>query len=286
MRHTGKRSNTSPSARSGRSAGPAVSFVLGFFLLSVVASVPAAQALDLFTLWRQPMIPLQMQEGAWADYRTQVMAGGRRSEGLTRIVCLDRRSGSDDESWLVEMLPLQEEEDGSLQPVPGEGLRLRISRSILRREGSLLDAVTEVVQWRDGRGHAATVAELRDDPLVSASLESDFVASEVQVGRPTTRVVRGRQYLCDQFVFSAADTQAAELPAGRMIQTTTREISAAVNSRIPFLGLAFVTERVRAESILDPPSRKFSPPPARVRVEIMELVDFGGKAKPFLPGLD
>ena len=274
----------------GRPGRPAVSFVGQVFLMmtlmTLVALVQPAKALDIFTLWQQPMIPLEMHEGAWADYRTQVMAGGKRQHSLTRVVCLDREAGTDDDSWLVELLSLEEKPDGSLVPIPGQGLRLRISRFILSREGFLLDAVTDIVQWQDGHSQATTVAELRSDPLISASLESDFHPGDVQIGKQTTRVIQGRQYLCDQFVFSASDTQTADLPAGRMVQLTTHEVTAAVNSSIPFLGLAYVTERIRAESTLDPPSRKFSPPPAKVRVEIMELVGFGGGAKPFLKVAD
>lgn len=247
---------------------------------------PAARALDVFTLWRQPMIPLQMHEGAWADYRTQVLAGGKRQEGLVRVVCLDRAAGSDDQSWLLEILPLREETDGRLTPLAGEGLRLRLSRTVLRREGNLLDAVTGIVRWQDGVGQATSVAELRNDPLLAASLAEEFTPAETEIGNPTTRVVQGSQYLCDQFVFTAADTQVAQLPAGRMVQVSSREVTAAVNNRIPFLGLAYAAERVRSESTLDPPSRRFTPPPPQVRVEIMELVGFGGGAKPELDGLD
>lgn len=255
-------------------------------LLTLLLSGGAARALDVFTLWRQPMIPLQMHEGAWADYRTQVMTGGKRQESLVRVVCLDRAAGSDDKSWLLEILPLQELADGTLEPLAGEGLRLRLSRNVLRREGSLLDSVTGIVRWQDGVGQATTVAELRSDPLLAASLAEEFTPRETEIGNPTTRVVQGTQYLCDQFVFTAADTQLAQLPAGRMIQVSSREVSAAVNSKIPFLGLAYAAERVRSESTLDPPSRRFSPPPPQVRVEIMELVGFGGGAKPVLSGLD
>ena len=67
-----------------------------------------------------------------------------------------------------------------------------------------------------------------------------------------------------------------------MIQITTREITAAVNREIPFLGVAYAAERVRSESKLDPPSPKFSPPPPQVRVEVMELVGFGFQALPTL----
>jgi hypothetical protein len=260
--------------------------VLAVAVLTLGLSAPAAWALDVFTLWRQPMIPLQMHEGAWADYRAQVMAGGQRRQGLIRVVCLDRASGSDDDSWLMELLPLEEKPDGTFVPLPGEGLRLRLSRSILDRQGSLLDAVTRIEQWEEGVPHVTTVEELRDDPLLSASLAEDFQPDAVEIGSQTTRVIQGRQYLCDQFVFTAADTQRATLPAGEMVQVTRHEVTAAVNSEIPFLGLAYAAERVRSESSLDPPSRRFSPPPPRVRVEIMELVAFGGGARPRLVPAD
>ena len=260
--------------------------VLGAAALVLAAGLlgtsPAALALDVFTLWSQPQIPLHMHEGAWADYRTQVLTAGKRREGITRIACLDRAAGTDDDSWVLELLPLVEERDGRLVPVPGEGLRLRLARSILRRQGTLLEAVTEMVRYEEGQVSSVTVEQLREDPLLSASLQSDFQPDHTEIGGTTTRVVQGRQYLCDQFVFSARDTQSAQLPAGNMIQESTHEITASVNSEIPFLGLAYVAERVRSESRLEPPSRRFSPPPPQVRVEIMELVGFGGGAKPAL----
>jgi len=260
---------------------------LGFTLIWVAcgmvsSGVRPVRALDIFTLWRQPELPLRMEEGAWADYRTQVMAGGRREEGVTRIVCLGREHGSDDETWLLELLPLTEQPDGSLRPVPGEGARLRLSRRLLDRQGHLLDAVVEVERWRDGRSERVSRDQLRNDPLVSASLDTEFTPDRTENRDSTTRVIAGTQFLCDQFVMSAADTQSADLPAGRMIQVTTREIIAAVNEEIPFLGLAYAAERVRTGSELDPPSSKFSPPPPRVRVEIMELLGFGFQALPVL----
>ncbi len=273
MRSTGKRSNTSR--------------LLGFTLLWVAcgmvsSGVRPARALDVFTLWRQPELPLRMEEGAWADYRTQVMAGGRREEGLTRIVCLGQEHGSDDDTWLIELLPLTEQPDGSLVPVPGEGARLRLSRRLLDRQGHLLDSIVEVEKWRDGIPEKVSRDQLLEDPLVSASLDSEFSPDTTESRDPTTRVIDGTQFLCDQFVMCAADTQIADLPAGRMIQMTTREITAAVNREIPFLGVAYAAERVRSESKLDPPSRKFSPPPPQVRVEVMELVGFGFQALPTL----
>lgn len=273
MRPTGKRSNTSR--------------LLGFTLLWVAcgmisSGVQPVCALDIFTLWNQPELPLRMEEGTWADFRSQVMAGGRRQENLTRIVCLSRADGTDEDTWLLELLPLDELEDGTRVPVPGEGARLRLSRSMLDRQGHLLDAVISVERWRGGIQEAISSDQLRNDPLVSASLDVEFTPDLVESRDPTNRVISGSQYLCDQFVMTAADTQSADLPAGRMIQTTTREITAAVHADIPFLGLAYAAERVKSESRLDPPSRKFSPPPPQVRVEVMELLGFGADARPSL----
>jgi hypothetical protein len=273
MRSTGKRSN--------------IRRLMGFTLLWVAcgmisSGVRPVRALDVFTLWRQPELPLRMEEGAWADFRSQVMAGGRRDEGLTRIVCLSREDGSDDDTWLVELLPLDEAPDGTRTPVPGEGARLRLSRKLLDRQGHLLDAVVTVERWRNGIPETVSEDQLRNDPLVATALDVEFTPDLVEPKDPTNRVIGGTQYLCDQFVMTAADTQSADLPAGRMIQMTTREITAAVHAEIPFLGLAYAAERVRSESKLDPPSRKFAPPPPQVRVEVMELLDFGKDAKPSL----
>ena len=251
----------------------------------VVSGVRPVRALDVFTLWKQQELPLRLEEGAWVDYRSQVMAGGRRDEGLTRIVCLDLQHGSDEETILIEILPLHEYPDGRFEPVPGEGARLRLSRSMMDRQGDLLDAVVSAEKWQDGVVEKVTPDQLRNDPLVSASLDAEFVPDSTERKDPTNRVVQGVQYLCEQFVMSVEETRSAALPAGTMIQSTTREITAAVNSDIPFLGLAFATERVRSESVLDPPSSKFTPPPPQIRVEVMELLGFGWGALPTLsPG--
>ena len=272
MRPTGKRSNTSRTRR------PAT-----LLLAALLLGAPPASALDVFTLWRQPGIPFSMTEGAWADYRTQVMAAGRREHGITRLACLDRAGGTDDETWVLEILPLVENPGGTRTPVPGEGVRLRVERSLAARQGSLLDAIREARHWRDGQVAILTRQELRENPLVAASLEDAFLAGMVQDQGPTTRVVETRELLCRQMVLTAADTAVADLPAGRMIQETLREISVAVHPEVPFLGLVYVAERVRSESRLDPPSRRFRPPAPQVRVEIMELVGFGLGATPAFP---
>ena len=276
MRRIGKRSNTR--IIQGRQ-------LAALMILMCLSWARPVRALDVFTLWRQPEIPLQITEGSWVEYRTLVMAGGRQEESLTRIVCLDRAHGSDDQTWLLELLPLVEEK-GQTQPLPGEGMQLRVSRSLLNREGTFMEAIVSAVQWREGLAEEISPEALGDDPLVAASLAASFRPDRTERQDPTTRVIQGTQFLCDQFVMAAADTQIAQLPAGRMIQVTTREIVAAVHEDVPFLGLTYLTERVRAESRLDPPSRRLKAPPARVRVEVMELVAFGLQAKPTLAAAD
>ena len=252
----------------------------------MASGVRPVRALDVFTLWRQPNVPLHMAEGEWADYRFQVTAGGRQEQSLTRVACLDRAAGTDDQAWVVEVLPLAEEPGGRLVPVPGEGLRLRLSRKLLSRTGSLLDHVLGAKQWTGGRATELSAAQLRGDPLIADSFREDFLASTVTTGQPTTRVIGGVQYLCDQSVMAAADTQVAALPAGNLRQVTTRELTAATNPDLPFLGLAYATERVRADSSLDRPGGRLRPPPARVRVEVMELVAHGKGARPVLGRTD
>ena len=251
--------------------------VLPALFLVFSSSIQPALALDVFTLWRQPEIPLAIVEGDWVTYRTQSLAGGRQEVSLTRIACLDLESGSDDKTWLLELLPMVDD-DGVLKPVPGEGIQLRLSRELLDREGSFLAAIVESIQWRDGVAQTMSATQLREDPLVAATLASDFEPDHTEQKDATTRIVQGTQFLCEQFVMSAADTQSAALPAGQMIQITTREIVAAVHPDIPFLGLAYVSERIRAESELDPPSRRMKAPAPRVKVEVMELVAFGHSA--------
>jgi hypothetical protein len=251
-------------------------------LLVSMTGVRPVRALDVFTLWNQPEIPLNLVEGAWVEYQMQVMAGGRQETGLTRVVCL----GRDKDTWLLELLPLDEAEDGARTPVPGEGAQLRLSVAALESRGHLLDAVVEAVQWRNGVAENVSLAELRNDPLVAASLDSEFRPQETEEEDPTTRVISTRQFLCRQFVMSAADTQSVDLPAGRMVQVTTREISAAVNAEIPFLGVAYAAERIRSDSHLDPPSDRMGPPPPRIRVEVMELVGLGTGATAVLVAVD
>lgn len=287
MRRTGKRSSTSAAKASLQRTGPVwpgpSRIVLPLALAAaLLVQAPVAGALDFFTLWRQPQIPLQITEGAWADYGTQVMSGGRRESDIVRIACLDRAAGTDDESWVFELLYLEEKPDGELVPLPGEGTRLRISRDILERRGALLDHVIEIESWSGGVPERITPDQLRDDPLIANSLSAEFIPERVESGAATTRVVAGHQLLCDQFVMTAADTQIARLPAGEVIQVSSWEVVAAVNAEVPFLGLAFVSERTSAESTMDPPNRRMQLPPARIRAEKMELVGYGTGAKPVL----
>jgi hypothetical protein len=270
----------------GRLLTSAIRFFGVMALVISLGWATPARCLDLFTLWRQPEIPLQITEGGWVDYRTQVMAGGRREVSLTRVACLGLADGTNEKTYLLELLPLEENKDGGISPVPGQGAQVWVSRDILNQQGMLLDAVVSVRHWQDGRGQEISPEELREDPLISTSFTSDFVPDEVLSKQSTTRVVAGLQFTCRQWILSSADTMSVVMPAGRMKQISTREIAAAVHEDIPFLGLAYASERIRSTSTLDPPNRKIPLPPARIRVEVMELVDFGWDAKPHLPGSD
>lgn len=243
------------------------------FWVALMSALPA-DAFDLLTLWRQPMIPLHLIEGSWVDYRSVVLEGGRRTEDLTRVQCVGAEGGV----WLVEMLPLAHER-GQFAPVRGEGLRLRLSQRLLRREGELIDIIEEVVRWRDGQPTRLKREEWVNDPLIASSLRVTFSPRHTgQIGS-TVRIVSGRELQCDQFEFAGAETVSVELPRGRLLQMSSREISAAVNAEVPFLGLVFVTERRTSSARLDPPSPGRALPPPSFRVETMELVGFGNGAR-------
>ncbi len=249
-------------------------------LIVFLAMVPAQStlALDLFTLWQQPEIPLQLTEGSWVDYSGQTMSGGRRQTSLTRIACLSTEDGSNSQSWILEIYPLDENSDGTLTAEPGQGVRFRLSRDVLARNGILMDSISDVQQWQDGVQTSLSNDQWRNDPLISVSMSGDFKPQEIETKDPTTRVVKGHQFLCDSFVFTEADTQSVVLPAGKMTQIRSHIITAAVSSEIPFLGLGFITEKVTSASTMNPPSKRFPDPIPVVTIEIMELVGFGSGA--------
>jgi hypothetical protein len=281
MRRSGRRSPTDGrcgnQGRDGRRLGPPAALLLT--ALAVLAAVPAA-ALDFFTLWQRPELPLSLEAGQWADYRRQAVTEGRRTDDLVRIQCLGRDGQG---RWLLEVLPLVETGGGDLEPAPGEGLRLRLTGDVTDRAANVMDAVDEVRLWRDGAVQVLDRRQWRRDPLVTASFSGDFAPDTVEETGATIRVIAGRELTCRQLVFAAADTQVAELPGTRMIQTASQEVTAAVSGQIPLLGLAYVSERVAAESRLDPPSKRMPAPPPSLRVEILECLDFGGGAAPGLP---
>lgn len=248
--------------------------MLAALLLSLAAS---AGALDLFTLWQRPELPLNLAAGLRADYRRQALAEGRRTDDILRVQCLGR---DDDGHWVLEVLPLVELAPDSLVVVPGEGLRLHLGPAFTAREGRLTDAVVAVHLWRDGEPTELDQREWRRDPLVTASFSGEFDPDTVTERGRTVRVIGDRELACRQLEFAAADTQRATLPAGAMVQVSTQEVAAAVHPDIPLLGLAYVTERLRAESTLDPPSDRFPTPPPQVRVEMLECLAFGNDAEP------
>ncbi|MEZ4387353.1 MAG: hypothetical protein R3D98_07185 [Candidatus Krumholzibacteriia bacterium] len=239
----------------------------------------SAGALDLFTLWQRPELPLNLAAGLRADYRRQALTEGRRTDDLLRVQCLGRDAAG---RWVLEVLPLVEVAPDSLAVVPGEGLRLHLSRRFEERRGNLSEAVAEVVLWRDGQMSRLDEQEWRQDPLVTASFSGDFVPQTVTERAPTVRVIGTRELTCRQLEFAAADTQRARLPAGTMVQISSQEVAAAVHPDIPLLGLAYVTERLRAESHLEPASDRFPPPPLQLRVEMLECLGFGRDARPWL----
>jgi len=243
-----------------------------------MATVPAT-ALDIFTLWSRPEIPLSMAAGDWAEYRTQELAAGRRSEGLLRIQCV----AEDSRGWTVEMVPLIEDGDGALSPEPGEGWRLVIDRKLLDRTGELADHVRAVEKWSRGRPRMMDPEEWRSDPLVQASLRSEFVPGQVASAGSTVRVVAGKELDCEQLEMSAADTVLISMPRGDLEQVHSRVVTAAVNSEAPFLGIVFAAEREETRSRIVPAGRRRAPPP-EIRVEIMELIGYGDDATPVLGG--
>lgn len=256
---------------------------LAFLLPGLLTGGPAP-ALDLFTLWQRPELPLNLAEGLWADYRRQALTGGRRTEDLLRIQCLGR---DDAGHWVLEVLPLAEPSPDEFVIVAGEGLRLRLSAAVQTRTGGILAVVETVHLWRNGKVRRLEREQWRQDPLITASFSGDFQPTQVEERHPTIRVIGGHELMCRQFVFAAVDTQRAVSAVGEMVQISSQEVSAAVHPELPLLGLAYVTERVRHESVLDPPGRR-RPPPPQVRVEILECIGFGDDARPALalPAID
>jgi hypothetical protein len=257
-------------------------------LLTALVLPGTAEALDIFTLWRQPQVPLRLEVGTWAEYKSTSLAGGRRGEDLLRIQCLAQPDGGGGEtdSWLLEIVPLLAGDGGGARPQPGEGVRLRLAPSVLARQGDLLGAVVSVKRWQNGAVIRLTSAEWRDDPLVAETFGRDFRADQVEAKERGVRVIGKRELNCEQFVFSAQDTQSVRLPAGQLIQVTREEVTAAVHSEIPFLGIAYAAERVRSESRLDPPSSRFSAPVPQASVQTLECIGYGTDAKPLLEGSD
>ena len=248
-------------------------------LLLVLLGANAASGLDFFTLWQRPELPLGLVAGQRVDYRRQALADGRRTEDLVRVQCLGQDSAG---RWVLEVLPLVETGPGVFEIVSGEGLRLALDARVAERNADLMDMVMEVRLWRDGGVQVLDRREWRRDPLVTASFSGEFRPDVVDEREPTIRVIDGRELSCRQLVFAAADTQVAELPVGRMVQTASQEVSAAVHAGIPILGLAYVTERIRAESRLDPPSDRLAPPPPQIKIEMLECIGFGDDAIPVL----
>jgi hypothetical protein len=253
-------------------------------LLAAVLFAPPARALDLFTLWQRPELPFSLRSGDWADYRVVRLAEGRRTEEAVRIQCLGRAGDGPAADWIFELLPVaKKEDDGALEPLAGEGLKLRFAPEIAERSAPLVDLVVTVVEWRDGVATELPPAQWRDEPLIATSLEHDFNPGPATDQGYTVRIVQERELRCRQLYWAEVDSQRAALPAGELIQSTEREVTAAVHADVPLLGIVFAAERSRAESRLEPPSRRLPPPPPEVQVQTLELVGFGSGAVAQLP---
>ena len=135
-------------------------------------------------------------------------------------------------------------------------------------------------RWQENSPVDLDDEQWRDDPLVAASFAGGTVFATRQELAGSTRVVRGGTLDCRHFEMSAADTQRVSLPAGLMEQISSLEVTLAVCEDVPLFGVAFAAERTRFESRLTPPSDRFQPPPAEMKIETIELLGFGGDALP------
>ena len=277
MRATGKRSSTEGC---GFLIGRGRRQLLPALVLLAAGALPAS-GLDLFALWRQPEVPLHLEVGAWSQYQRQSLTSGRREEDLLQIQCLAPGPDHPDATWLLEILPLVSSDTG-LAPIAGEGLRLWFSDALQTRQGDLLDAVLAVQRWQDGTATTLPHEQWHDDPLISDTLVGQLPLTDATDQGSTVRVIGGLDLTCQQLAFTAVDTLSKKLPAGTLVQVTTQEVTAAVNPAIPLLGVAYAAERLRAESTLTPPSRRFPAPPPQIRVETLECVGFGNDARPWL----
>jgi hypothetical protein len=232
-----------------------------------------AFALDVFTLWQRPEAPLSLAVGDRVDYQTSIQESGRRTTDLVRLQCVE----DTERGWWLEILPLTETAAG-LMPTAGEGVRLLLDHEVVTRSGDLPARVLRVERWQAGVVEVLEGSSWREDPLVKTSLQAGFSPDTVERQGGTTRVVGEADLLCSQFTLVERDTTRIELPRGTLLQITKHEVSAAVHPDIPFLGVAFAAERVETRSVLDPPGGRRAPPP-ELRIETMELIDFGRDAK-------
>jgi len=281
MRRTGKKLSIEKCSKGHRHHVDGWQGKLSAVLIVLMVLPLPASALDLFTLWRQPMLPLHMIVGSWVDYNTVSQAEGKRSENLVRIQCISRFGDEKSGGWIVEIVPLHER-NGSLTPVLGEGLRLYLSQRLLRRDADLKHVIERVERWQDGRATELPPAEWRENPFVASSLKAEFAPDSSELVSSSIRVVSGREIPCDHFQMTATDTQRVTLPKGQLEQVSRWEITTAINANVPFLGIVFAAERTYAESRLHPPSERFTPPPPVTRIETMELIGYGNEAAPIL----
>ena len=219
------------------------------------------RALDVFTLWRQPEIPLQHGRGRLG--RLPHPGHGRRPAraGPDRASPAWTGRRTDDGSWLLEMLPLDEDATAACTPLPGEGVRLRLSRDLLSREGTLAGRRrAKPIQWRDGQADRISPGgAARRSPgggLPARGIPSRPVA-EAGPHHPRDRQ---RHPVPVRPVRDGGRRHPARRPAGRPDDPghDPGDHRGGPSPSCPSWAWPIVTERIRAESRLDPPSRRIS----------------------------
>ena len=230
-----------------------------------------AYGLDLFTLWQQPEIPLDMQVGARLDFRTMKVESGRRTHGAVRIQCVRHTP----EGWVIEIIPMTSEDNSLVVPELVQAWQFVLDDGFSKREKTMSSLVSSVVKLDGTNKTPVSDKEWKSNPLIKSAFTDGFVPGNVEEHQQASRIISGVTLMCDQLVLTANTTNSIELPNGTMEQSSNRVVTVSVHKDIPLLGIAYAVEKLEIKSkfISGKGSRKS--PPAEVSIETMELVDYG-----------
>ncbi|MCP4145050.1 MAG: hypothetical protein GY752_07165 [bacterium] len=242
-----------------------ITLALLFLLLS------PAYGLDLFTLWQQPEIPLDMQVGARLDFRTMKVESGRRSHGAVRVQCVRHSS----EGWVIEIIPMISENNSLVVPELVEAWQFVLDDDFSKREKELSSLVSSVVKLDGTIKSPVNDKEWKSNPLIKSAFTDGFVPGNVEEHQQASRIISEETLMCDQLVLTANTINSIELPNGTLEQSSNRVVTVSVHKDIPLLGIAYAVEKLEIKSkfISGKGSRKS--PPTEVSIETMELVDYG-----------